>query len=138
MYQLDKHQSKREEGRLTMEKVKTDFLAFLEERKAECQKQIEQLCADNRRDESNFFRAKLNIYDVCRSLYEAAEKQCSGELEKVAQMFPEMVKRIADQWQMSRQVAEQHGDESKVIMETRKLEAVAEVLEMFQSLTDAE
>lgn len=78
MYQLDKHQSKREEGRLTMEKVKTDFLAFLEERKAECQKQIEQLCADNRRDES------------------------------------------------------------KVIMETRKLEAVAEVLEMFQSLTDAE
>lgn len=61
-----------------MEKVKTDFLAFLEERKAECQKQIEQLCADNRRDES------------------------------------------------------------KVIMETRKLEAVAEVLEMFQSLTDAE
>lgn len=121
-----------------MEKLKMEFLEFLEERKAECQKQIEQLCADNRRDESNFFRAKLNIYDVCKSVYEAAEKQCSGELEKVIKMFPEMVKRIADQWQMSKEVAQQHGDESKVIMETRKLEAVAETLDKFQSLTDAE
>ena len=121
-----------------MGKTKTDFLAFLEERKADCQKQIKQLCADNRRDESNFFRAKLNSYDVCRSLYEAVEKQSGGELEKVAQIFPEMVKRIADQWQMSKEVAQQHGDESKVIMETRKLEAVAETLEKFQSLTDAE
>lgn len=121
-----------------MEKLKTDFLAFLEECKADCQKQIEQLCVDNRRDESNFFRAKLNIYDVCKCLYEAAEKQGNGEREKVGQFFPEMVKRVADQWQMSREAAQQHGDESKALMETRKLEAVAEALEKFQNLMDAE
>ena len=99
------------------------FYKFLEERKQSVTDDITALTAEGRSDDANILKAKFNVYDIAKSVYDAAAKQ-NGD---TAVTFPALFKRITDTWRISLDAAKAHGDDRKVLIEEAKLSAVTEI-----------
>ena len=87
---------------------------------------------DGRKDEANILKAKLNIFDVCKSVFEALFKQHPEGIETV---FPATFERITAPWEASLSKAKEHGDDRKVLIEEAKLSAVTEINARFAELS---
>ena len=62
-----------------MKTVIDNMYKFLERRKAEVLEEASKLAADRRNDESNFLKAKANIYDVFKALLNVSCKAAGND-----------------------------------------------------------
>ena len=108
-----------------------DFYGFLEGRKKSVTSDIEALSADGRTDEANILKAKFNVYDIAKSVFDTTAKQSP---DSVATAFPALFSRITGHWNTSLETAKTHGDDRKVLIEEAKLAAVAEITARFAKL----
>ena len=108
-----------------------DFFTFLDERKASVLEDIQALSADGRNDEANILKAKANVYDICKAVFNAAEKQSAGAAETA---FPALFDKITSPWKASLELAKEHSDDRKVLIEEAKLSAVTEISGKFAEL----
>ena len=102
------------------------FFEWLGERKEQVLAEAKVLSGDGRIDESNSLKAKSNIYDICRAVCNAAEKQSQGAPLKDA--FVTAFERVTAPWKLSLEQAKAHDDSRKVMIEEAKLSAVDEIL----------
>lgn len=116
-----------------MKELKNTFFAFLDTRKEETTKESELLAKDDRKDESNLLKAKANIYDIFKSIWNAAEKTTTDQ-ETFKGEFLKKATQIPSAWEKSLELAKQHNDIGKIVMEETKLSAVYEIKERFLSL----
>ena len=103
------------------------FYEFLDKRKEAVTTDITALSAEGRADEANILKARFNVYDIARSVYDAAAKQ-PGD---IAVTFPALFGRITDSWRVSLETAKSHSDDRKVLIEEAKLSAVSEIDALF-------
>lgn len=116
-----------------MNELKNTFFAFLDKRKEEITKESELLAKDYRKDESNLLKAKANIYDIFKAIWDAAEKT-TADKEAFKEEFLKKAALIPSAWEKSLELAKQHNDTAKIVMEETKLSAVSEIKESFLSL----
>lgn len=103
---------------------KQEFYSFLESRRQSVLADIQSLSAEGRTDDANILKARLNVYDISRSVFDASVKQ-SGDTAPTA--FPALFGKITGAWSASLETAKAHGDDRKVLIEEAKLAAVAEI-----------
>lgn len=103
------------------------FYKFLDERKETVTNEITALSEEGRTDEANILKAKFNVYDIARSVYDAAAKQ-NGD---IGVTFAALFKRITDSWRVSLETAKAHSDDRKILIEEAKLSAVSEIDALF-------
>ncbi|MBR6019392.1 MAG: hypothetical protein IK055_04145 [Lachnospiraceae bacterium] len=101
-----------------------EFYSFLDSRKQFVMADIQALSAEGRTDDANILKAKYNVYDIGKSVFDATLKQ-SGDTAPKA--FPELFAKITGAWSVSLETAKAHGDDRKVLIEEAKLAAVAEI-----------
>ena len=106
------------------------FYEFLDKRKQSVTDEILALSEEGRTDEANILKAKYNVYDIARSVYDASAKQ-AGAVETA---FPALFVKITAPWKASLEVATTNGDDRKVLIEEAKLAAVAEINAGFAKL----
>ncbi len=92
------------------------------------------LLDDDRGDEAAFEKIYGNVYDIFRTILSVAEKSCAGEEEAMYPFFMKRLEQIPASWNTSFLQAQAHGDADKMHIEQIKLDAVAEVKAMFQSI----
>ena len=109
----------------------TVFFTFLDERKQAVTAEIESLTADGRKDEANILKARLNVYDISKAVFNAAVKQGAAPVEKA---FPSSFEKITAPWRASLEQAKAHGDDRKLLIEEAKLAAVDEITARFAAL----
>lgn len=108
------------------------FYSYLEERKAIILAEINRLAQEGRTDESNVLKAKFNVYDICKAVFNAATSQ-----SKVAETgFPATFDKITCPWKASLEQARANDDARKILVEEAKLEAVAEITAKFAELSE--
>jgi len=115
-----------------MNEKTTVFFDFLDNRKETVENEVKALAADGRKDESNMLKAKANIYDICKAVYNATLKK-DGE-DAIATAFPPAFDKITSTWRTSLSTAKEHNDEHKVMIEENKLAAVSEILVKFEEI----
>lgn len=115
-----------------MENKIVQFTDFINNRKNDINLEINALTNENKVDESNFKKAKLNIYDVFYTMFQLAIKQDS--VEKIEEFFIKKIETIPSNWRISLQKAKEFGDMGKVLIEEVKLEAVDEILTGFHKI----
>ena len=108
------------------------FFDFLDTRKKAVEEEVASLAADGRKDESNILKAKANIYDISKAVYNAALKS-NGE-NKIAAAFPSAFEKITSQWSKSLEVAKVHEDSHKILIEESKMAAVSEITKEFNEI----
>ncbi|CRZ33972.1 hypothetical protein DFR55_10863 [Herbinix hemicellulosilytica] len=116
-----------------MKTVIENMNKFLEQRKAEVLEEAARLIADERKDESNFLKAKANIYDVFKALLGASSKACNDKNAFYAD-FKKRAETVPAVWRKSLEEASRHGDTKKVLTEEAKLSAADEIIAKFDEL----
>ena len=102
------------------------FYEWLVERKEQVLTEAKALSDDGRIDESNSLKARSNIYDICKAVCGAVEKQAQDAPLKDA--FVTAFARLTAPWKISLEQAKAHDDSRKVMIEESKLSAVEEII----------
>ena len=110
------------------ENNKQDFMQYLDAQIQSCKQEESRLIEDCRKDEANFCRIRANVFEICRTLFTAAQKSAA---DKVSEDFMKKTSHISENWKISRQKAEEHQDAARLLIENTKLQAAWEITEQF-------
>lgn len=99
---------------------------YLENRAAECKEKSRLLAADLRRDEANMEKIRANVYEVFRTVINAAEKTQSSDAAAKG-FFISRLDSIPASWQAALDKAREHDDDERAAIEMIKLEAAADI-----------
>ncbi len=104
-----------------------EFIAYLTERIETCKKEIAGMEADGRRDDADFAKVRLNIYDVCRTVTNALTNRPGFGPETVMSRF----EGFRTGWGAALENARTHGDERSIVVEETKLTTLDDVIAHF-------
>lgn len=127
-----------------MRELEERYLAYINEKIAEHDNLHKQYKADDRKDEANLEKIKINIYEIFKTLFINDIKQLQGKnLDNIKDinMYGGYLLRfdtIPVNWKKSLSMAKEHGDIVKQVIEECKLAVANELkekfLEMFNEL----
>ena len=108
------------------------YIKFLEETISEVQKEEQALITAARKDEANFAKIKINICDVCRTIYNVHAKTKAGA--ELTSEYVRQLTRLKENWKMSLEKAKEHEDVQKVVIEETKLEMLQQIESKYEEL----
>ena len=103
------------------------FIDYLTQKIGVCRDQIVVLEKDGRKDEADFAKVRLNIYDVCRTVTNALAARPGAGPEAVKAQL----ERFRREWNAALDKAREHGDTRNTVVGETKLEALEDVMEHF-------
>lgn len=134
------------------------FITFIDETIEKLRAEEKQLAESHRKDEANLVRIKMNIYDICKTVYGVCarnpvkkemgkeEMQTTGKWEGIAragvvqelrgnaateQLYLQRLESLPKNWVESLEKAKAHGDVEKQVIEETKLNALEEIKAKF-------
>ena len=113
--------------------LEKEYFEFLDTRKQQTMTEVLDLIKDDRKDESNVLKAKANIYDIFKALWNAA-KNTSTDMESFKEAFLNKASAIPSAQETSLQKAREHNDTFKILIEEAKLEATSDAKEKFMEM----
>ncbi len=126
---------------MKLEKILEEYYGIIDKEKAECEKEIQSLMMDDRMDEANIAKIKLNVYDIMKTItkvpYEAARK---GKEEEQAEILKNEYLRLNDRipgaWKGKLAKAKEHDAADEILIEETKLEVAAHLLDKFLEIIE--
>ncbi len=123
-----------------MNKLKEEYLSYIDGKIAEHNNLSEQYKSDDRKDESDLEKVKTNIYEVFKILFLSDIKHLEGKDlggGKDKNLYNNFLNRfdtIPANWKESRDKAIEHGDTAKQIIEETKLAVAGELRDIFENM----
>ena len=119
---------------LIMSEKQEEFTTWLGSQIAACEKRREKLLADERSDESDFEKIKVNIYDIFRTVFNVALKTNGGDADAAKRFFLLKMEEIPANWKAAYDKAKQHDDVHRIQTERIKLETAQEIRTTFERI----
>ena len=108
------------------------YIEYLDETVNELKKEEDELINTSRKDEANFIKIKINICDICKTIYNVSVKTNSGVALK--EEYIRQLTRLPENWKMSLDKGKEHGDTTKIVIEETKLEMLQILRAKFEEL----
>ena len=108
------------------------YIAYLEKTINELQKEEKLLATTSRKDEANFIKIKINICDICKTIYNVSARSNQGEAMK--EEYIRQLTRLPENWKITLDKAREHGDVEKAVIEETKLDMLQEIRAKFEEL----
>lgn len=108
------------------------YIEYLDSTMKELKQMEEELLDTDRKDEANFAKIRINICDICKTVYGVAVKKSSGEALK--EEYINLMTKISESWRVSLAKAKEHDDVQKVVIEEIKLEMLSQIFVKFEEL----
>lgn len=118
------------------ERIISEMTKWFEEKISECERRKNELSGDCREDEAVFEKIKANVYDIFKTMLDVGAKISGGDEEKLKAFFISKTKTIPQNWFVSLENAQKHGDEEKAQTEIVKIEALEEIIAQFKSTAE--
>ena len=112
------------------------FVKYIDEKVVQFQSEEQNLIASDRKDEANFIRIRMNICDVCKTIYNVWVKRLAGD--ELKEEYIRQLTRLAETWKISYDKAKEHNDIQKLVIEEAKLDVLKEIKEKFLELEGCE
>lgn len=106
-----------------------EFTTFLEEQLKLYHEQEQKYLADNCKDDANFAKIKVNVCDICKTLYQVAAKK--GDEAVIRSEYIRLLDRLITDWKASYEKAKEHDDVKKIVVEEMKLEVIEKIRQSF-------
>ncbi len=118
------------------------YTDLLNDKKEKCKLKCHELIKDNREDEADLEKIKLNIYDVFTTLVEATQKQIldkkdideSLKYEAFCSAYLQTFDKIPQSWIIKLQKAKENNDVINIVIEEAKLSVASELKNIFTNL----
>lgn len=111
---------------------------YLKERISACKERGLKLSAQGRGDEAAFEKVRANVYDIFRTVLEAALRIGDGDAGAVQRFFLMKAEQIPSSWKAAQERAALHDDVERLMIEGLKLDTAQEVRARFVELWEAE
>lgn len=109
----------------------TAFIDYLDQRTFSIQEETFRLTADNRRDEANFEKIRANIFQIVKTMLQASARISQEESQRV-RFLESKLALFQETWEGYLMKAKEHGDDLKIVQEQTRLEALAEIQDVFR------
>ncbi|MCM1118272.1 MAG: hypothetical protein NC543_02790 [bacterium] len=92
------------------------------------------LAADDRADEANLEKVRINVYGIFKTILSAAERVCGEDDLAKKRFFLQKAEQIPTSWMTSYEKAKKHGDIEKMHIESIKLDTIQEIKDMYMQI----
>ena len=99
------------------------YLEELEAAAAKLAGEAASLKASGRDDEATLARIRINIHDICRTLYTVCARSAQGE--ELRALYLQKLEHLEKEWSAARARAQEHDDGCRAAIEEIKLETLA-------------
>ena len=113
-------------------KMEEQFRIYIDETVNALQEKERALAQSDRKDEADMVKIQINIYGICKTIYDVVCGTCAPE--KVKEVYLQKLEDLPDNWKKSLEKAKAHEDIEKIVVEELKLEALFAVKKRFQEL----
>lgn len=110
------------------------FIEYIDNKIQELENEDMLLEKENRKDEANFSKIKINICEICKTLYNVSKKAPNGQNAK--EFYIQKLEKLSMEWNASRDKAKEHNDIEKVIIEELKLEVLNDVKQKYMEFNE--
>lgn len=117
-----------------MEEKQLKLDRYFEEQIALCNHRGKELLADERTDEATFEKIKANIYDIFRTVFSVAVKNCPNDPDELRRFFAIRIENIPSSWAAAYEKAKEHENTVDMQIEQIKLDTVARIKENFDRI----
>lgn len=126
---------------MSLEKILEKYYDIINQEKAECEKEIQFLMTDDRMDEANIAKIRLNVYDIMKTItkipYQAACKAKEDEqVEILKREYLLMNERIPGAWKVKLAKAKERDEADEILIEETKLTVATHLLERFLEIIE--
>jgi len=108
------------------------YIEYLERTIKELKNEEAELIKTSRKDDANFIKIKINICDICKTIYNVSAKTNSGVA--LREEYIRQLTRLPENWKISLDKAKEHGDIQKIVIEETKLEMLQILRAKFEEL----
>ena len=108
------------------------FIQYIHDTIEQLQKEEQELIQSDRKDEANFVRIKMNICDICKTIYNVTEKRTTPD--NLREEYLKQLKRLPENWKISLEKAREHEEVEKIVVEETKLEMLKQIIGMFEQI----
>ncbi len=123
----------------TIEQITKEYLEFSAEQADKCKKQIQLLEQEDKNDEANLEKVKLNIYGIFDTLIKTSEKKALNQKELEEQQkvssfcadFLATFDRIPANWRINYEKAKEHNNVIEYVIEENKLSVSEQLKNQF-------
>ncbi len=102
-----------------------EFIIYLDQSIKALQNLEKELAATDRKDDSNLVRIRCNIYGIAKTVYEVIKKKENEDDWK--DKYLSRTEQITANWKISLQLAKEHQDIEKQVIEELKLQTIREI-----------
>ena len=100
----------------------TDYLNYLDAAVAGFQKEAQDLQLQDRADEANIVKIKINVCGICKTVYEALQRATPPE--QFERTYLAKLRQLENIWKEAYDKAEAHEDAEKLLIEQSKLKTL--------------
>lgn len=101
------------------------FVEYIDNKIADLKNEEIQLKNSDRNDEANLTKIKINICEICKTLYNVSKKEPNGQNAK--EFYLQRIEKLSSEWKVSGEKALEFGDIEKVVIEEIKLDILDEI-----------
>ena len=112
------------------------YINYLSSEIAQLQEQEKLLASSYRKDEANLARIRMNILDICKTVYGVFSQKYAPEVFAIN--YIAKLDEFERGWKALCEKAEAHDEAGKAAIEQIKLEALLEIRKKFIELGNAE
>ena len=109
------------------------YIAYLTERIAALQAEAQSLAGSHREDEANLAKIRVNIFGVCKTVRETFVRLGKSDGDYLSKLD-----ELRESWSAAAEQAAAHSDTERALIETIKLETLAQARAEFLAQTEGE
>lgn len=105
------------------------FLEYIDDAVEKLQQEEKNLASTDRKDESNLVKIQINVYGICKTVYQVFAKTKSGEELKVN--YLQKLDSLAQGWREAYEKAQKYNAVDKSVIEEIKLQVLENIKQKF-------
>ena len=105
------------------------FLKYIDKTVENLKQEEEKLASTDRKDEANLVKVRINVYGICKTVYQVFAQNKEGKV--LANAYLEKLDSLEEGWQASQKKAKEYDAVEKAVIEEIKLQAIADIRQQF-------
>ena len=93
------------------------YLAYLDDRAAQLREVSAALAAEQRRDEADLVKVRINVYGICRTIFSVLDRAA----------YEKKLDELGDTWLAAKELADRHGDVKNAVIGAVKVETLEKI-----------
>ena len=105
------------------------LIAYIDKTLNRLKEEEKNLASADRKDESNLVKIQINVYGICKTVYQVFSQSKEGKVLEKA--YLDKLDNLAEGWRDSQKKAQEFGMVEKTVIEGIKLQVIEDIRQQY-------